>query len=97
MNTSEQNNTNSRNVPQWLKDTSWFINQVGFPVAIVIFMLLVWTGAVGSPITETYALVKDIRSAQIDLITERQRQITLLEHICRNTATTESRLLACDK
>lgn len=85
------------NVPKWLKDLGWFINQVGFPIVVVVFVFATWTGLLQSPITETHALVKDIRAAQIDLITERQRQIILLEHICRNTATTETRLLACDK
>ena len=89
----EQIKNGLNGLPAWAR----IIGVLGFPIAIALFLLLMFSGTIGSPITDTQATTKENNILLKDVEMIQDEQTKLLRAICRNTAATELSMLECDR
>lgn len=94
---------NSNGAPWYVRPLLYFLTYVGLPGVMALFLLLMFSGWIPSPILSTAAGVAELKTL-LDTHAVATKEINealkidtkLLRAICRNTAKTDYDRVACD-
>lgn len=82
--------------PWYIKLVVWMLAWFGVPLAGLVIALLMFTGAIPSPLTDVLTEVRNHRGIESTLLLYIEANGRVTRQICRNTAREAAERVACD-